>query len=90
MKNFNLRIFEKQLTKPCLVTTQLKKIMVVKPKETIWKGGFIYHKFYIIWICTGCPDQIRPTFKITLLPNYKTYRKSEDSFRIVENRAKKH
>ena len=37
---------------------------------------------------TGCPDQIRPIFKITLLPNYKTYRKSEDSFGIVGKMAK--
>ena len=40
-------------------------------------------------LTTGCPDQIRPIFKITLLLNYKTYRKSEDSFKIVEKRATK-
>ena len=38
---------------------------------------------------TGCPNQIRPIIKITLLPNYKTYRKSEDSFEIVGKRATK-
>ena len=37
---------------------------------------------------TGCPDQIRPIFKITLIPNYKTYRKYEDSFGIVGKMAK--
>ena len=47
-------------------------------------------KHAIIWgnKYTGCPDQIRPIFKITLLPNYKTYRKSEDSFGIVGKMAK--
>ena len=32
----------------------------------------------------GCPIKI---FKITLLPNYKTYRKSENSFGLVGKRA---
>ena len=40
-------------------------------------------------ISTGCPDQIRPIIKITLLPNTKTYRKSEDIFGIVGKRATK-
>ena len=30
-----------------------------------------------------------PIFKITLLPNYKTYRKSKDSFRIVVKKLQK-
>ena len=46
----------------------LKKKLNFEPKNCIY---------------TGCPDQIRPNFKIILLPNYKTYRKSEDSFEIV-------
>ena len=49
--------------------------------------ALFYYISNAVKMCTGCPDQIRPIFKITLLPNYKTYRKSKDSFRIVVKRA---
>ena len=38
-------------------------------------------------VSTGCPDQIRRNFKITLLHNQKTCRKCKDSFGIMRNRA---
>ena len=38
---------------------------------------------------TGWTLQIVAIFKITLLPNYKTYRKSKDSFGIVRKKGYK-
>ena len=71
-------------------------ILLPKTKITgltkLWYNDFIIVYFFVIltWqLSTGCPNQIYPIFKIPLLPNYKTYRKSEESFGIIGKRATK-